>query len=268
MRIPILFHPQLRSALPRPVRRELCSSLLFIRPKTTYSPPRPPKGDTLPTKPIEFGKRSPRTTLPPYTGHAKTATRKGPPEKILIYHGGTGRTMFLGMLRITTIFLFGVSCLVVAPAFMSSEFPSYVAPAAVICGALPLIFVSYTAAPFVNFVHLALPITVRRSREQAIEYAKNLPPTATLYINTMKTSTFARHTEVRLSQLVPDDSPIRPVTFRQLNTEPQPWWRRTALNQFYTMPKSKPGKQSATFYPELWEHVFRQIQDRPWKRTK
>lgn len=53
----------------------------------------------------------------------------GPPERILIYHGGTGRTLFLGVLRITTIFLFGVSCLVVAPAFMSSEFPSYLGPA-------------------------------------------------------------------------------------------------------------------------------------------
>jgi hypothetical protein len=47
----------------------------------------------------------------------------------LIYHGGTGKTIFLGMVRITTIFLFGVSCLVVAPAFASDEFPWYLAPA-------------------------------------------------------------------------------------------------------------------------------------------
>jgi hypothetical protein len=53
----------------------------------------------------------------------------GPPERILVYHGGTGRTIFLGMLRITTIFVFGASCLVVAPAFGASEFPVYIAPA-------------------------------------------------------------------------------------------------------------------------------------------
>jgi hypothetical protein len=130
-----------------------------------------------------------------------------------------------------------------------------------------MLFVSYTAAPFVNFVHLALPISVRRSREQAIEYAKNLPPTATLYINTMKFTTFARQTEVRLNQLVPDKSPIRPVTFRKQNTEPLPWWRGKALSQFYATEKSKPGKQSTTFYPELWEHVYNQIRTRPSRRT-
>ena len=53
----------------------------------------------------------------------------GPPERILIYHGGTGPTLFLGMLRLTTIFLFGVSCLVVAPAFAAADYPWYLAPA-------------------------------------------------------------------------------------------------------------------------------------------
>lgn len=56
-------------------------------------------------------------------------TFAGPPERILIYHGGTGPTMFLGMLRLTSIFLFGVSCLVVAPAFAAAEYPWYLAPA-------------------------------------------------------------------------------------------------------------------------------------------
>lgn len=37
--------------------------------------------------------------------------------------------MFLGMLRLTSIFLFGVSCLVVAPAFAAAEYPWYLAPA-------------------------------------------------------------------------------------------------------------------------------------------
>lgn len=52
-----------------------------------------------------------------------------PPHRILIYHGGTGKTVFIGMMRITTIFVFAVSCLVVAPAFFMSDFPWYTAPA-------------------------------------------------------------------------------------------------------------------------------------------
>ncbi|KAL4782476.1 hypothetical protein BJX76DRAFT_290663 [Aspergillus varians] len=267
MRLPVLFHHQLRSALPRPVRRELCSSLVFIRPKTTHTAPHPSKNEHPSLKPKYSGSNAQRTSLPSSSGHAKTALRKGPPEKILIYHGGTGRTMFLGMLRITTIFVFGVSCLVVAPAFMSSEFPSYLGPAIVIGGALPMLFVSYTSAPYVNFVHLALPISVRRSREQAVQYAKKLPPTATLYINTMKFNTLPRQTEVRLSDLVPDKSAIRPVSFRNKNPASLPWWRGKTLSQFFTAEKSKPGKESTTFYPDLWENVLKQIRNRPLEKT-
>lgn len=187
------------------------------------------------------------------------------------------------MLRVTTIFLFGVACFVVAPAFFSSDYPSYVAPAGMIqehlvssskrkkdadfcyivvaAGALPLIFVSYTSAPYVNFVHLALPVFARRSREQAIQYAKKLPPTATLYINTMKFTTIPRRTEVRLADLVPDRAKIRPVSFRNQNPAPPPWWQWRTQQHFYTGEKSKPGRASSTFYPELWEHVYRQIQN-------
>ncbi|KAL4946711.1 hypothetical protein BDV06DRAFT_54804 [Aspergillus oleicola] len=257
---PVLFHPQLRFALPRLVRRELCSNLRIVRPKTTRSAPQPSKNESPSLKPKYTGSNPMRTPPPSAVGHAKNALRKGPPERILIYHGGTGRTLFLGVLRITTIFVFGASCLVVAPAFMSDEFPSYLGPAIVLGGALPMLFVAYTSAPYVNFVHLALPISVRRSREQAVQYAKQLPQTATLYFNTMKFNTIPRQTEVRLADLVPDKSPIRPVTFRNKNPLPRPWWRGKSLQQFFTAEKSKPGKQSGTFYPELWENVYKQIQ--------
>ncbi|KAL3485622.1 hypothetical protein BJX62DRAFT_229389 [Aspergillus germanicus] len=265
MRVPILLHAQLRSALPRPVQRELCNSLVLLRTKTTYNAPRLAKTEGSNPKMRENTINTTRSSLPS-SPHTKTAIRKGPPEKILIYHGGTGRTIFLGMLRITTIFLFGVTCLVVAPAFMSADFPSYVGPAIIIGGALPMLFVSYTSAPFVNFVHLALPVSVRRSREQALQYAKQLPPTATLYINTMKFTTIPRQTQVRLGDLVPDKSKIRPVSFRNQNPAPLPWWRGKTLRQFYTTEKSKPGRESTTFYPELWEHVYKQICNRSPKR--
>ncbi|KAI9371955.1 hypothetical protein BJX61DRAFT_534352 [Aspergillus egyptiacus] len=270
MSIRILFHPQLRSALSGPMRRELCRSLVSVRLTSTQNVPRPSKSEATPFKPKDIGasgNSSPRTSLLSATDNAKTNIRKGPPERILIYHGGTGRTMFLGVLRITTIFLFGASCLVVAPAFMSDDFPRYLGPAVMAAGALPMLFVSYTAAPYVNFVHLALPFSARRSREKAIQYAKNLPPTATLYINTMKFSTIPRQTEVRLGDLVPDKSLVRPVSFRNKNPAPLPFWRIKTLQQFYTANKSNPGKESATFYPGLWEHVYEQIHTPAIRKT-
>lgn len=250
MRPQILLHPQLRTSFPRWLRRDLNSRLL-TRLKSTQTS----------LKPKETGSLASRSSFQPSAAQAKTKIRRGPPERILIYHGGTGSTIFLGMLRVTTIFLFGVACFVVAPAFFSSYYPSYVAPAVVAAGALPLIFVSYTSAPYVNFVHLALPVFARRSREQAIQYAKKLPPTATLYINTMKFTTIPRRTEVRLADLVPDRAKIRPVSFRNQNPAPPPWWQWRTQQHFYTGEKSKPGRASSTFYPELWEHVYRQIQN-------
>lgn len=124
-----------------------------------------------------------------------------------------------------------------------------------------MFFVAYTSAPFVNFVHLALPVFARRSREQTLQYAKNPPPTATLYINTMKFTTIPRQTEVRLGDLVPEKALLRPVSFRNANPAPLPWWAGRTLRQFYTGEKSQPGKVSSTFYPELWEHVYKQIQN-------
>jgi len=129
-----------------------------------------------------------------------------------------------------------------------------------------MLFVAYTSAPFVNFVHLALPVFARRSREQALQYAKNLPPTATLYINTMKFTTVPRHTEVRVGDLVADKAMLRPVSFRNQNPPPLPWWQGRTLKQFWAMEKSKPGKQSTTFYPELWEYIYRQIQNNAPKK--
>ncbi|KAE8355629.1 hypothetical protein BDV28DRAFT_30701 [Aspergillus coremiiformis] len=260
MRSQILFHPQLRSLFPRGVRRDL-NSRLFARLKTTQTPFRLSKNETPSLKPKENNVTAQRSSTQSTTAHAKEAIRRGPPERILIYHGGTGKVVFLGTLRITTMFLFGVSVMVVAPAFASDEFPWYLAPAVALAGAIPMLFVAYTSAPFVNFVHLALPMAARRSNDQITQYAKNLPPTATLYINTMKFTTIPRQTEVRLGDLVPDKTILRPVSFRNKNPAPLPWWAGKTLRQFYTEKKSQRGRQSTKFYPELWEHVYKQIQN-------
>ncbi|KAE8152631.1 hypothetical protein BDV25DRAFT_150770 [Aspergillus avenaceus] len=264
MRLQTLFHPQLRTSLLRSLRRDL-NSRLFTRLKTTQNAFRS-KNEAPALKPKENNATAPRTSTSSATTHAKTTIRRGPPERIMIYHGGTGKTIFLGMLRITSIFLFGVSCVVVAPAFSGDEFPAYLTPAIIVGGALPMLFIAYTSAPFVNFVHLALPAFARRSREQTIQYAKELPPTATLYINTMKFTTIPRQTEVRLGDLVADKAFTRPVSFRNKNPAPLPWWAGKTLRQFFTGKRSQPGKQSTTFYPELWEHVYKQIQNNGARR--
>ena len=51
------------------------------------------------------------------------------PERLLIFHAGTGRTVFVGALKVTTIFLFSATLLFIAPALYNDpEQPSWVAP--------------------------------------------------------------------------------------------------------------------------------------------
>ncbi|KUL87131.1 hypothetical protein ZTR_05566 [Talaromyces verruculosus] len=159
-------------------------------------PPKQPatKVNLAPKKPVKAVAAKPTVKYSPSQTWKPTA-QKAAPESVLIYHAGTGRIVFLGMLRTATIFVAGVSSMIIAPAFFADEFPSYLAPLIVIGGALPLIFVGYTTAPFVNNIYIHLPVFARKSREAALEYVKSLPSTATLSIRTMKITTIPRTTE-------------------------------------------------------------------------
>lgn len=122
-----------------------------------------------------------------------------------------------------------------------------------------MLFVTWTAAPFVNQVFLALPAGVQGS--QAIRtFLKDIPRTAKLSIETMKFNFYPRRTEVSISQLVPAKSVTRPVSF--MNTQPRsiPWYKGRDNVFFYTPEKSRPAKGTTKFFPEAWEQVFSLIQ--------
>lgn len=203
----------------------------------------------------------------------------------MVYYGGTGRAIFLGTLRITTVLLFGAACLIVAPECSVADYPWYSVPGGmsrariiysnfsnvdlvIAAGSLPMLFISYTAAPYVNFVHLALPAFARKSREAAVQYAKELPPTAVLYLTSMRFNTIPRQTAVRIGDLVPTKDLVRPVTFEHLKPAPRRWWQGRAPTQFYTDSNSKPGRQTSAFFPELWNGIYQQIKNaKPQSRS-
>ena len=41
-------------------------------------------------------------------------------EKLLIYHGGTGRTTFLAMIKVTTLFVSAFFCFAVVPSYVKA----------------------------------------------------------------------------------------------------------------------------------------------------
>jgi hypothetical protein len=75
------------------------------------------------------------------------------PGRLIVYHAGTGRSVFLGCLRVTTIFMFSFFSLVVAPTYWYAEgdqkwvaagsmFPSYYQTGA-ICSPVAIRFITW-----------------------------------------------------------------------------------------------------------------------------
>ncbi|OOQ84867.1 hypothetical protein PEBR_28602 [Penicillium brasilianum] len=259
----ILFHPQLRTALPKSVQRHL-RARVWTRFKSQA--PRPSRRqEAASPAPKDLSAATTRTSSPAGAA-AKINIRRGPPERILVYYGGTGRSMFLGVLRVTTILLFGGACLIIAPSCYNEENAWYITPLVIAGGALPMLFVAYTSAPYVSFIHLTLPAFARKSRETALHYAKDLPPTTPLILTTTRFNAIPRQTAVRLGDIVPDKSPFRPVTFRNVNPAPRSWWMGRPTTQFFAADHSQPGRQSTAFYPELWPDIYKRIQGQAAQR--
>ncbi|EEP77887.1 predicted protein [Uncinocarpus reesii 1704] len=187
------------------------------------------------------------------------ARARARPQHVVIYHAGSGKIAFIGMMRLSTILIFVVSCTVVAPAFYAADYPWYIPPAIIAAGAIPMLFVSYTAAPLVNLVSLALPAFAQQSRQHMLWDLQNIPRTATLTIETMKFNFYPRRTQVAISDLVPAKSLLRPVSFLNTNPQPQPWWKGGNSVYFYAPEKNRPAKSTLKFFPEVWEEVFSKI---------
>jgi hypothetical protein len=62
-----------------------------------------------------------------------------------MYHAGVGRSVFIGSLKLSTILLFTFSSIYISPSlYYAPEYPVWMAPTALVCGALPMLFVAYT----------------------------------------------------------------------------------------------------------------------------
>lgn len=159
------------------------------------------------------------------------------PSRLLIYHAGVGRTVFLGVSNLTTILLFAFSAAVVAPTvYKNPDSPSWYTPACkpslsfspislntvpihrlkelkeehnvdqrhhpvVLGGALPLVLtVAYTST-FATFMHLHVPASARASSSALALWARNVPPATEIDITTLRSIPAPRVTRARVGDL-------------------------------------------------------------------
>ncbi|ERT01800.1 hypothetical protein HMPREF1624_00094 [Sporothrix schenckii ATCC 58251] len=151
--------------------------------------------------------------LPPVS--REHATNSCPvPERLLIYHAGTGRTTFLACLKVTTLFGLAFFTFLVAPAYIAAGKPLWQILGVTICGLVPFAVVLYTSSPFVVFIHLRLPAYARHpDRELLHRFVRNVPAATQLDITTMNLVGRPRLATVAVSDLVPAHERLRIVNF-------------------------------------------------------
>lgn len=183
------------------------------------------------------------------------------PECLLVFHAGTGRSVFLGCLKVTTIFIFGFFGLVLAPAhFQSEDQPKWVAAGVMLSGIVPVAFVAYITSPFVANIHLRLPAFARYSREMVTRYSQALPKDAKLEITTVNFIGMPRVTLVKVADLRPAKERLGLVNYvrdtKDMNTK-RPWWMGRAVRQF--------GIHGGVRIPQrkdVWENIAKAIEKR------
>ncbi|KAK1731814.1 hypothetical protein CaCOL14_008999 [Colletotrichum acutatum] len=207
----IRIFPTIRQCALRPALRKslLQNQQCSLRRPFASAPPPPttgPRAVTTPPNPKSAGAGG---SAGPRAGNPQL------PERLLIYHAGTGRTAFLAFWKITTVFSCVFFCFVAAPSYVRAEDKTLTEAAGLAaCGIIPFLFVAYTSAPFVTYIYLRLPPYARQSRALLERYVRTLPPTAQLEIGTMGLATRPRLTAVTAAELRPVAADSGPLATR------------------------------------------------------
>lgn len=124
----------------------------------------------------------------------------------------------------------------------------------------------YISGPFVNFVHLRLPMYARLSREMLMRYSKNLPKDAEIDITTMNFVGKPRVARMNATDLYAVKERSGLVNFARDTTAvnaKRRWWMGKAVRQFGV----HPGR-SRLAGEEAWRNIEAAIMKRSRKGGK
>ena len=123
----------------------------------------------------------------------------------MVFHAGTLRTTFVGLLRATTVVLFLGNLFFVIPKlyyYQRPEQPVWLVPAITVFGAIPMVYVMWASAPFVASANLkGVPINARRSVNHLFRWVEKLPYDSEIEFKMFKWNGFFRRTAVPISEL-------------------------------------------------------------------
>ncbi|KAG9241219.1 hypothetical protein BJ878DRAFT_521816 [Calycina marina] len=150
------------------------------------------------------------------------------PQRMVIFHAGTRRTVFLGALKVFTIMSFGLIALYVVPRHYYAEDQPYWVPGAVlIASVIPLVSVAYITSPFVAHIKLVLPQTARINQEAFKNYLSTIPKDTLLEIYTLSFVGAPRRAIIKTGDLYPAYERFGLVNYARDTTflnSLRPWW--------------------------------------------
>lgn len=154
--------------------------------------------------------------------------------------------------------LFGLHLQVSVISLLSSSgFLSCVSVAA--AGAFPMIYMMWAAAPFVAYVHIKLPLFARRSRDQLLRWAENIPPNTEVDLTTIKAYGRPRVSRMLLSDLRPVKARFGIENMVRVSkvpaSRPRPWWSSKQKSLFFVG-----NERKRTVETVIWQKVWSQIQ--------
>ncbi|KAH7156557.1 hypothetical protein EDB81DRAFT_757004 [Dactylonectria macrodidyma] len=162
------------------------------------------------------------------------------PERLIIYHAGTGRTTFLAMVKVTTLFMGAFFCLVIAPAYIKDEKPALETAGIALCGIIPFIVVTYITAPFVTHMYLHLPAHARASQSTLELFLRSMPLSTQLTFTTMSSIAKPRYSSLLAGELTPTSRRfglVNLVRNTDADNAKRSWYMFRAVGKFYVQEK-------------------------------
>ncbi|KAJ4420176.1 hypothetical protein N0V82_004520 [Gnomoniopsis sp. IMI 355080] len=176
--------------------------------------------------------------------------------RLIVYHAGTPRIMFLGALKITTVFVFGFFAVVTIPTYIQAEAPIWQTAGLVVASAIPLLAVWYMTSPMVMWMHIPVPKICLSDTRQLDRFIRNNASNAELAITTMGPLGKARITKLPLKDLRPDKRRLGLVNYVRDATREnakRPWYQFRAVSQFKIEDGLLYNKQ--TKQPWIWYKI-------------
>ncbi|KAG5953703.1 hypothetical protein E4U58_000311 [Claviceps cyperi] len=189
------------------------------------------------------------------------------PERLIIYHFGRGRVGVLAVLKLTSILVGAFFTFFLVPSFVMADKPISETVAVAVAGMIPILFISYTTAPFVTHIHVHLPPAARMSRPVLERFVRTMPTSLRLTITTVGPIGKPRYSSVTVGELRPVTGErfglVNYMRDTKLENATRKWYMHRAVGSFMVhegLYKNKRFGKKGKVDGWIWDAVREKIQ--------